>query len=45
MKAKYKIKCKNYSKCGEIVEREQNVKTATCFNCKMERIRANSLKK
>ena len=36
-KITYKIKCKNFQDCGEIVERVYNVKTASCFNCKTER--------
>ena len=39
LKEKYKIKCQY---CDKIVERTNNVKKTTCFDCKMEKIRENA---
>ncbi len=42
---KYKVDCKY---CGEETERDHNVKTSTCFDCKIinnKKTRANKLKK
>lgn len=34
---KYYLKCKNFRKCGNIVERDLRRKIVTCFPCKSQR--------